>query len=638
MVEPLRVLIVEDSEDDTRLLARELERAGYDVSSKRVETAEEMKAALEKESWDFVISDYSLPAFNAPAALRMLQTSGLDLPFIIVSGTVGEDVAVECMRAGAHDFFLKENLTRLAPAVRRELEQAEQRQGRRQAEEGMRRSEERFRKLFDSHTIGIVIADLAGRTLEANDAYLDMLGYSREELLAGEIRWDELTPPEYLERDKKAVEELQRTGVASSWEKELLRKDGKRVPVLMGVAMLPASEGACIAYIVDLSSQKVLEERLRLSQKMEAVGRLAGGVAHDFNNLLTAILGYGSLLSSRLAPGAPGREELDEMLRASERATALTQQLLAFSRKQVLEPVVLDVNELVRNLEKMLRRLIGEDLELATKLDALAGRVRADHGQLEQVIMNLVLNARDAMPNGGRLTIETANADLDESYAQRHITVRPGRYVMVAVSDTGTGMDAETQAHIFEPFFTTKEKGKGTGLGLSTVYGIVKQSGGNIWVYSEPGKGTTFKVYLPRVGEPAEEGVPRTAGPLSTSGTGTILVVEDEPAIRALAKRVLEGRGYRVIEAGSGKDALERVRAEEGPINLLLTDLVMPDMPGTELACRLEEMRPGVRVLFMSGYTDDGVVRSGQLGSGHAFLQKPFTPGILASKVREILS
>ena len=384
--------------------------------------------------------------------------------------------------------------------------------------------------------------------------------------------------------------------------------------------------------------RRQLEEKLRQSQKMEAVGQLAGGVAHDFNNVLTAILGYGSLLASRLAPDAPGREEVDEILHASERAAALTRQLLAFSRRQVLKPVVLSINELIANFEKMLGRLIGEDVNLIARLDPSLGNVRADRGQLEQVIMNLAVNARDAMPDGGRLTIETANADLDESYAQQHVPVEPGRYVMVALSDTGSGMDEETQARIFEPFFTTKEKGKGTGLGLATVYGIVKQSGGYIWVYSEPGKGTTFKVYLPRAEEAAAESAPPPSDSLPRVGIETILLVEDEPAVRNLSRRVLEERGYRVLEASSGKEALERIRGEEGRIHLLLTDLVMPEMGGTELASRLEVEDPTMRVLFMSGYTDDAVVRNGLLGSGRAFLQKPFTPAMLVRKIRDVLA
>lgn len=1007
MSKPLAVLVVEDSEDDTRLLERELRLGGYDVAWERVETAEAMRSALRARAWDLVIADYTLPTFSAPAALALLQESGLDLPFIIVSGTIGEKAAVEAMKAGAHDYLLKGSLQRLIPAIERELEQAAQRRARRRAEETqaqfaaivefsddaivaktldgtvtawnagaeglygfsaeeaigrrigihvpadrageingilerirrgesvdhfetvrlckdgtridvsltvspirnrseevtgasaiarditqqkqaeksiqkllraveqarnaifmtdpngainyinpafeqiygysreealgktprilksgqhdqafyerfwqrllagesvreefvnktrdgrlvtvessvspvldaqgrhidfiavqddvterkrseealrqseqrfslafnaspvpiiirdietnryvdlneqfvralgypreevigrtpsevgffvnpedlkrvaagiagegaarelelqlrgrsgeihdvvgsvarievgsvpcslaiffdvtrrkraekeMRKSEERFRRLFDSNTIGISIADLTGRILEANDAYLAMIGYTREELLAGVVRWDDRTPAEYREKDQIAVEQLQKTGIAQPFEKEMLRKDGTRVPLLIGIAMLEASEGSIIAYTVDLSARRLLEEQFRQAQKIEAIGQLAGGVAHDFNNLLTVILGYADLLASKLPSDSRLQEEIGEILEAGQRAATLTRQLLAFSRKQVLEPVVLRLNDLAENLEKMLRRVIGEDVELVTRLDLSEGNVRADPGQLEQVIMNLAINARDAMPHGGKLTIETADVELDGAYAERHAVVPPGRYVMLALSDTGIGMDAKTQERIFEPFFTTKEKGKGTGLGLSTVYGIVKQSGGYIWVYSEPGKGTTFKVYLPRVEEIAAEGAPRSAASFPAVGTETVLVVEDEPAIRSLSKRILEELGYRVLEAGSGKDALERVRREKGPIHLLLTDLVMPDMGGTELASRLQELHPDIRVLFMSGYTDDGVVRNGLLGEGRAFLQKPFAPQTLARKVREVLS
>ncbi|HEY3348957.1 MAG TPA: ATP-binding protein [Thermoanaerobaculia bacterium] len=389
---------------------------------------------------------------------------------------------------------------------------------------------------------------------------------------------------------------------------------------------------------VQMEERERAEESLRQSQKMDAVGQLAGGVAHDFNNLLTAILGYADLLASRPAIEGGAREEVAEIRNAGERAATLTRQLLAFSRKQVLEPVVLHVNDLVGDLEKMLRRLIGEDVDLVSILDPSVGNVRADPGQLEQVILNLVVNARDAMPRGGKLTIETANADLDEAYSQRHAAARPGRYVMVAVSDTGFGMDASTVEHIFEPFFTTKEKGKGTGLGLSTVYGIVKQSGGNIWVYSEPGKGTAFKVYLPRVDDAVAEGVSAEASPLPAAAANeTILLVEDEESVRTLARRILVGHGYRVLEASGGEAALEAFRAHGARIDLLVTDLVMPDMAGTDLAARLNERHPDLRVLFMSGYTGDAAVRSGQLVQGRAFLQKPFTPAVLLRRVRDSL-
>jgi PAS domain S-box-containing protein len=507
----------------------------------------------------------------------------------------------------------------------------------RRAEEAMRKSEERFRKLFESNTIGITIADLAGRILEANDAFLNMIGSAREELLTGGMRWETLTPPEYGDRDRAAAVELQRSGAATPWEKELFRKNGSRVPILIGVAMLQAAEASSLAYIVDLSERRQLEEQFRQAQKMEAVGQLAGGIAHDFNNLLTAILGYADLLAGRLKPESAEAEDLHEIRKAGERAAALTRQLLAFSRQQVLERKVLDLNHLILELEKMLRRLIGEDVALVTVLDPALRRVWADAGQLEQVVMNLAVNARDAMPRGGKLTIETANVELDEAYARQHATVRPGSFVMLAVSDNGTGMDAETLSRVFEPFFTTKERGKGTGLGLATVYGIVKQSGGHVWAYSEPGRGTAFKIYLPLAAEGVSPEAVPAPGTISLQGSETVLLVEDDASVRALTRVILENHGYTVLEAGTGEEALEIVRNFDGTIHLVLTDVVMPSMGGSTLVSRVERLRPGVKVLYMSGYTDDAVFRHGLLDQGRVFLQKPFTPGTLARKVREAL-
>ncbi|HEY6158645.1 MAG TPA: response regulator [Gemmatimonadales bacterium] len=417
-----------------------------------------------------------------------------------------------------------------------------------------------------------------------------------------------------------------------------LRRDGREIPVELAITPMRL-EGAWLfsAFVRDISERHLLESQLRQAQKMEAVGRLAGGIAHDFNNLLTAVLGSVDLVLDELGPEAPARGDVEEIRKAALRAGELTRQLLAFSRQQVLAPQVLDLNALVANMGKLLRRLIGEDVELRTALAPDLGAVKADPGQMEQVIANLVVNARDAMPAGGRLTVETANAELDKDYADQHFPAPPGSYVLLAVSDTGTGMDPETKGRIFEPFFTTKEKGKGTGLGLATVYGVVKQSGGYIWVYSEPGQGTAFKIYLPRVREapgPARPG-PAPAAPLR--GSETLLLVEDDEMVRHLVSRMLKSRGYTVLAASDGTHALRQLESHRGAIDLLITDVVMPGMSGREVAQRVAALQPQAKVLYLSGYTDDAIVRHGMLEPGIAFLQKPFSADVLARKVREVL-
>ena len=388
----------------------------------------------------------------------------------------------------------------------------------------------------------------------------------------------------------------------------------------------------------DVTERKHLEKQLFQAQKMEAVGRLAGGVAHDFNNLLTAIFGYADLLAEDLAPDHAGRGDLNEIRTAATRASALTRQLLAFSRQQVLQPVVLNLNEVVEDLQKMLHRLLGEDVDLHASLAPDLGNVRADPGQMEQVIMNLAVNARDAMPTGGRLTIETMNADLEEDYADAHPPVQPGPYVMLAVSDTGIGMDEATKARVFEPFFTTKEAGKGTGLGLATVYGIVKQSGGFIWLYSEPGQGAAFKIYLPRVDAPAEPVVKAPPVGATVAGTETVLIAEDDELLRPLARELLSKLGYKVLEARHAAEALAVASAYAGDIHLLVSDVVMPGGGGFRLAQELLSKRPAMRVLYMSGYTDEAVVRHGLLERGLHYLQKPFTPAVLARRIRDVLN
>jgi nitrogen-specific signal transduction histidine kinase len=379
-----------------------------------------------------------------------------------------------------------------------------------------------------------------------------------------------------------------------------------------------------------------LQEQLRQSQKMEAIGRLAGGIAHDFNNLLTVIKGYSQLSLPELKEGDPLKGNIEEIKRAADRAANLTRQLLAFSRRQVMEMKVIDLNTILQDLHKMLLRVIGEDIELATVLAEDLGRAKTDPSQIEQVIINLAVNARDAMPNGGKLTIETANIELDEIYARNHIAVTPGRYVMFAVSDTGVGMTPEVRERVFEPFFTTKEKGKGTGLGLSTVYGIVKQSEGNIWVYSEPGKGTTFKIYLPRADEPLEE-LKKVEIKEIPHGSETILVVEDEEEVRKLTVAVLKKYGYTVLEAPQGLDAFLICEEHKGLIHLLVTDVVMPKMSGRELADRVATIRPEIKVLYMSGYTDNTISHHGILEEGIDYIQKPFTVEGMARKIREVL-
>jgi two-component system, cell cycle sensor histidine kinase and response regulator CckA len=429
---------------------------------------------------------------------------------------------------------------------------------------------------------------------------------------------------------------------------EVIRKDGTKAFNEISVSLIRDSEGKPIGFrgiARDVTERKhaeiemvTLQEQLRQSQKMEAIGQLAGGVAHDFNNLLTVIHGYSELILTSLDENSRLRQDVQEIIHASERASSLTRQLLAFSRKQVLQPKVLDLNAHVFDMDKMLRRMIGENIELMTLLAKDLGRIKADPGQIEQVILNLAVNARDAMLNGGKLTIETANIELDENYARSHIGVTPGHYVMLSVSDTGVGIAREVKERIFEPFFTTKEKGKGTGLGLSTVFGIIQQSGGNIWVYSEPGLGTTFKIYLPRIEEDTESLKPSAVSTKSLQGSETILLVEDEEIVRKLACTILQKNGYKVLEAPNGEEALRIVQGQNGnPIHLLVTDVVMPGMSGRQLADLLERLRPEMKILYISGYTDNAIVHHGVLEKGIDYIQKPFTIEGLARKVREVL-
>ncbi len=505
------------------------------------------------------------------------------------------------------------------------------------AEEALRASEERYRGLFENANDVVFSIDLSGRLTSLNRTGEAILGCVREEALGTEILG--LVMPE----QRKIVTELlerRRAGdtAAKMYECEIRTPDARRVPLEVNSRLLEA-DGRPVGVqgiARDVSERKRLQAQLAQAQKMEAVGRLAAGIAHDFNNLLTVIIGYCDLVESADLD-ACAREGLGQIKDAGVQAASLTRQLLAFSRRQVLEPKVLDLNGVVTNIAKLIERLVGEDVNLRCTPAPDLGRVKADPVQIEQVILNLAANARDAMVSGGALSIETANVDLDEAYAVAHPGAAAGHYVMLSVSDTGTGIDAETQARIFDPFFTTKEKGKGTGLGLATVYGVVKQSGGHIRVYSELGHGTTFKIYLPRVDAPAEAFETRPAAAAVVGGTETILLVEDDASLRTLARKFLEQGGYTVLEAPSGYAALESARLYSGRIQLLLTDVVLPGMNGPALADQLSRLVPGVKVLYVSGYTDDAITHHGVLEPGVNFLAKPYTQSGLARKVRELL-
>ena len=503
--------------------------------------------------------------------------------------------------------------------------------------QALRESEERFRLLYEQAPLPYQSLDAQGRILQVNQAWLDLLGYAREQVIGRSF--GDFLAPEHRDRFWASFSRLL-AGSDGHGEYELLRADKSRLVVSVDGRIGRDSDGSfrgthCI--LTNVTELRGLEAQLRQAQKMEGIGRLAGGIAHDFNNLLTAIIGNAGFLREALGPSSALCSDVDEVLKAAERATSLTRQLLAFSRRQMIAPVAINLNDLILDMDKMLRRLVGEDIELVTIPGEELWAVRVDPGQIEQVLVNLVVNARDAMPQGGVLTIETANVVLDEAYVRRHHDAQVGEHVMLAVSDSGTGMSEEVQAHLFEPFFTTKEVGKGTGLGLATVYGIVKQHGGNIWVYSELGKGTSIKVYLPRVVE-AAQGLPRrdSAGYLPR-GSETVLLVEDEPAVRRTAARILRTQGYSVIEASNGEEALRRAAEERRPIHLVITDVVMPRMGGKELASKLQAAQPQLAVLFTSGYTENAIVHRGVIEAGRDFLQKPFTAATLARKVRQVL-
>ncbi len=583
------------------------------------------------------------PLLSTPELIKQLQQSGhvslpdppplqwLGVPLKVNSHILGALV----LKSYSKNIRFRERDKEVLTLVSQQLAAA---LDRKRNEQSLRRSEMRYRSLVQTAVYGIYRSSLEGRFLDVNPALIAMLGYnSALEVLALDPQKDVFAEPREYER---LVDEFRKTGRMDGFEVRWKRKDGAVITVrISGRAVAGGDEPADVleAIAEDITERRVLEDQFRQAQKMEAVGRLAGGIAHDFNNLLMVISGYTEVLLDQLTPGHPLHAKAEAIQQASDRASTLTRQLLAFSRKQHLELKVIDVNAIVTDMERLLRPLIGEDIELSTSLAPAVGCTRADAGQLEQVIMNLVVNARDAMPSGGKLCIRTANVSLDDSYRPENTFIKHGPYVMISISDTGQGMDRDTQARIFEPFFTTKEKGKGTGLGLSTVYGIVKQSGGYVFVQSELGRGTLFSIYFPRVDEPCDALGATPVSLASGGGSETILLVEDEESVRQLVRETLAARGYRVLEAANGNAALALAASHSETIHLVITDVIMPGLSGHELVAQLLSARTGIKVLYLSGYAQDAFTTPLASDVQKAFLQKPFTLQSLARKVREVL-
>lgn len=759
----LRVLILEDNQRDAELFIQKLKETGFSFDADTVDTEQAFVASFQSRVYDLILSDYSIPEWSGLEAFRFVKRSGINIPFVLVTGTLGEEAAVDLIKEGVADYILKDRLARLPSAVRRALEEKRTRDEAARARQALRDSEEKVRLLLDSTAEAIYGINLEGHCTFCNPACVRLLGYDDPSDLLGKqmhalshrtrpectprsveecpicaaaragrgIHLDEqllwkkdgssfpaecwshpmlqdgksigsvvtfldITERKQIEDNLRRVASVVESsqdaiisqtldGIILTWNlgaeqiygysrSEVLgkplaiivppdrqnefqgilkkiswgekveqlgticvRKDGKQVPVSLSVSSIKDANGKIVGASViarDITETKHLEEMFLQAQKMEAVGRLAGGVAHDFNNLLGVIIGYSDIVEARLKDDDPVRAKVAQIKKAGQGAARLTRQLLAFSRQQILDSRILDLNSVVTDVQKMLQRLIGADVEMVTSLCPNLATVKADQGQMEQVIMNLIVNSRDALPDGGTLTIETSNVELDDLYVLSHPELTAGSFVMLAVTDTGTGIDAETQKHIFEPFFTTKEQGKGTGLGLSTVYGVVKQSGGSISVSSEVGRGTTFKIYLPQTQAAAERDNPEPKRLFE--GTETILVVEDEESLRKLTCEMLLENHYTVLEASNGFEAHEIAQLHEGPIHLLLTDVVMPRISGPSLAKSLMARNPNMKVLYMSGYMNSSVVQELAI-SGSEFLQKPFMSDTLTRKVREIL-
>jgi two-component system cell cycle sensor histidine kinase/response regulator CckA len=759
--EKLRILMLEDVPMDAELVEYELQRSSIPFDARCVDTREAFLQELEDFRPDLILSDYTLPRFDGMTALSLARERAPTVPFLIVTGSVNEETAVGCMKAGATDYLLKSNLARIGPAIEAALARVQSREAKARAEEALRRSEANLRAILNTSGQAFLLVDVTGtiqalnpmarewaarvlgRQVGEGDSVHPLPPDSAERFqaaLSGQVksgerclrsvdgteRWYEITNAPVVDEggeiigvcvnardvsERKQAEQALRESEARyrdlfdnasdlvctttldgtflyvnpAWHSaigfpeevlaqrrflDLVHADSRERYldvvarakagetlghvdlVLVTAAGVPLTLEGNISCTIsdgtparirgiyrDVTERKRVEDQLRRAERMQAAGRLAGGVAHEVNNMMTGVLGFSEFLLRGLDINDPRRTEVREIIKAGTRAADVTRQLLAFTRQQFLRPEVLPVNAVVQDLEKMLRRVLGEDHILRLVLHPEAGEIRADRGQVEQVLVNLMLNARDAMPDRGRVTVSTGLALLDDAYVQLHsgVAIPRGEYVQLAVSDTGVGMEPEIQARIFEPFFTTKPVGQGTGLGLSTVYGIVKQSEGFIWTYSEPGMGSTFKVYLPRVGAGRASPASGERAVGAQGGSETILIVEDEDMVRSLASRGLREQGYTVIEARHGTDALRQLELQTTPVDLVISDVVMPEMGGRELGRRLAALRPSMPVLYTSGYTGEDVIQRGLMEADAPFQQKPFAPEELARKVREML-
>jgi two-component system, cell cycle sensor histidine kinase and response regulator CckA len=635
---PLRLLLVDDNENDVAICIRELKKGGLEFQADSVNTREDFLQRLRDHAYDVVLADYRLPGWTGMEALEQIKQLGLDIPVILVTGTLGDDLAVECIKQGVTDYVLKEHLARLPLAIRRAQEQRRLRGAEALAVEALRESEARYRGLVHNATYGILWALVPdGELLYVNPALVHMLGYeSPEELIQIKFTKGFYCDPSEWEKSDAEFAKKGRLDTTFEWK----RKDAKVITVRVNGRHVvdPERKAECIEEIVeDVTERLALEKKLQQAQKFESIGQLAGGIAHDFNNMIGAILGWADLGMEETEAESRVHRHFEKVRHQADRAAALTRQLLAFARRQILEPRNMDLNLTVTETLSLLEKVFGSNIEIKATLASDLAVVRADPTQVEQVLMNLCINARDAMPNGGAMVIETKNMTLDDKYCTFHPLARPGHYAMLCVSDTGIGMDAVTLDRIFEPFYTTKEQGKGTGLGLATVYGVVRQHGGFVHVYSEPGIGSTFRVYFPASAQVADAQNRAEDSRPVRGGAETVLVAEDHEGLREIAREILTSLGYQVVLAADGEQAVREFQANPARIDLLLLDVVLPKLSGLEAYGRICEVKPGVPVIFATGYGADIALRDKVHQQGLPVLQKPYTARDLARKVREAL-